>query len=286
MVPRARGSGLALPGMLIWMLLTVLTGCADPNTHANSMAQTVGLRRELVNADPFVLTAFVRITRADLPLTIYIEGDGLAWRSRNQPSADPTPHQALGLALAVADPGPNVVYLARPCQFTPMALNPRCDVSYWTNKRYAAEVVTPMNQAVTQYAASVPGQEISLVGYSGGGALAVLVAARRHDVARLRTVAGNLDQAAVNRLHEVSPMPDSLNAMDVALRVASIPQIHFSGADDTVVPPVIAQSFVAVAGPCAQARIVPGMSHDSHWERLWPSLLTIMPNCSSRKIQP
>jgi len=53
-----------------------------------------------------------------------------------------------------------------------------------------------------------------------------------------------------------------------------------------VVPPVIAQSFVAVAGPCAQARIVPGMSHDSHWERLWPSLLTIMPNCSSRKIQP
>ncbi|MEA9982663.1 alpha/beta hydrolase [Herbaspirillum sp. RTI4] len=249
------------------------------------MTQAVGLRREQLDTDSFVLTTFVRITRPDLPLTVYIEGDGLAWRSRYQPSADPTPHQALGLTLAVADPGANVVYLARPCQFTPMALNPRCGLAYWTDKRYAEEVIVSMNQAVTHYAAKVPGQRIHLVGYSGGGAVVVLVAVRRSDVASLRTVAGNLDHAEVNRLHRVTAMPESLNAIDVAQRVASIPQIHFSGADDTVVPPVIAQRFVAAAaGQCAQRRIVSGMSHESRWERLWPDLLAVAPVCSSVKV--
>jgi predicted esterase len=268
--------------LLALALAGAVAGCADPTAHADAMAQPVGLRREQIDAGRFLLTTFVRITDPDLPLTVYIEGDGLAWRTRYQASDDPTPHQAMGLALAVADPAPNVVYLARPCQFTPMAMNPSCNVKYWTDKRYAEEVVTAMNQAVSHYAAQVSAQRIDLVGYSGGGALAVLIAARRSDVASLRTVAGNLDHAAVNRLHKVSAMPASLNAIDVARQVAAIPQIHFSGADDTVVPPAIAESFVAaVAGTCAQARIVPDMSHDSNWDRQWPKLLAIEPRCAS-----
>jgi pimeloyl-ACP methyl ester carboxylesterase len=266
-------SGLALSALLLMMF----AGCADPNAHADAMAQPAGLRREQIDTDSFVLTAFVRIARRDRPLTVYIEGDGLAWRSRHEPSSDPTPHQALGLALAAADPAANVAYLARPCQFTPMTANPRCGIAYWTDKRYAEEVVAAMNQAVTHYAALAPGQPIHLVGYSGGGALAVLVAARRSDVASLRTVAGNLDHAEVNRLYKVSAMPESLNAIDFARNVAAIPQIHFSGAGDTVVPPAIAQRFAAAAGPCAQARIVPGVSHDGDWARLWPDLLAIAP---------
>ena len=264
------------------MMLGVLAGCADPNLHADAMAQTAHLRRAQVTTDSFVLTSFYRITRPDLPLTVYIEGDGLAWRSRTEPSADPTPHQALGLALAAADPAANVVYLARPCQFTPMAANPRCDKAYWTNKRFADEVVVAMNQAVTHYAVQVPGQHIHLIGYSGGGALAVLIAARRNDVASLRTVAGNLDHAEVNRLHHVSAMPGSLNAIDVAPQVASIAQIHFSGSDDAVVPPLIAQRFVAATGGrCAQTHVVPGMNHESDWAGRWPDLLKIPPLCST-----
>jgi dienelactone hydrolase len=267
----------------IALLLCFLAGCANPDVHANKMAQAAGLQREQIDTDPFILTAFSRITHPDLPLNIYIEGDGLAWRSRYQPSDDPTPHQALGLALAAADPAPNVVYLARPCQFTPMAANPRCNAAYWTDKRYAEEVVASMNQAVGHYAMLTPGQKINLIGYSGGGAIAVLVAARRSDIATLRTVGGNLDQAEVNRLHQVSAMPASLNAIDYADRVAAIPQMHYNGAKDTVVPPVIARHFAAAVGPCAQTRVVPGMSHESDWDRLWPDLLKTVPRCSAKE---
>jgi hypothetical protein len=271
------------------LLPGVMTGCSglDPNVHADSLAASAGLIREQVDSGGFVLTAFARISRVDQPLTVYIEGDGYAWLSRSMPSPDPTPHQAMGLALAAADASSNVAYLARPCQFTPMSLNPRCGIPYWTGKRFAPEVVASLNGAVDRFLARLDPQagqrarRVNLVGYSGGGALAVLVAARRTDVASIRTVAGNLDDEYVNRLHGVSPMPESDNAIEVAARVATIAQIHFAGADDTVVPPVVAQRFVEREGrQCAQVRTVPGASHDSDWAARWPALLAIRPACA------
>lgn len=267
----------------IWMAF-LLTACAvDPATRADATAQSAGLQRERMQAGDFLVTAYARISRTDQALTVYIEGDGFAWRSRVQPSDDPTPHRALGLSLAVADTSANVVYLAQPCQFTPMSANPRCAVAYWTGKRYAEEVVASMNIAVSQYLQRLPGQRVNLVGYSGGGALAVLIAARRQDVASLRTVAGNLDHAAVNHVHGVSQMPDSLNAIDAVQRVAAIPQLHISSADDKIVPTSVIRRFVAAAGACAQLRIVDGLAHEDNWAARWPELRTMTLPCSEEK---
>ncbi|WP_240648241.1 alpha/beta hydrolase [Pararobbsia silviterrae] len=252
----------------------------DPVEHADTLAQAGGLQRERIVTPTFVLTAYSKISSPREPIHLYIEGDGLAWISRTQPSLDPTPHQATGLQLAAIDPAPNVVYLARPCQFTPMAVNPTCGIPYWTGKRYAPEVVASMNDAISQIAARAQGQQIELIGYSGGGALAVLVAAGRTDIGSIRTVAGNLDDAYVNQLHNVSEMPESENPIDFAKRVASIPQIHFSGADDHVVPSAVAERFVDETGPrCAQTRVVPGMTHDGDWRAVWPDLLRVAPAC-------
>lgn len=274
--------------LMAWLIgLALLGGCAqlppgvEQARHAQAIAGPAGLQRAEVATDSFVLTSFSRITRLDQPLNVYIEGDGFAWRSRSQPSLDPTPRKALGLALAAADPAANVVYLARPCQFTPMARNPRCTATYWTDRRYAVEVVTAMDQALSHYAAQVPGQPLQLIGYSGGGALAVLLAARRSDIATLRSVAGNLDMAEVNRRHKVSAMPASLNAIDAARQVSTIPQIHFTGSDDRIVPPDIARRFArAAAGHCTQVRLIPDMGHEDDWAQLWPALLADLPTCS------
>jgi len=266
--------------LLIAALLLLLSACAsDPLANADTLTQAAGLRREVTRNGPFLLTAYVRITRPDQPLNLYIEGDGLAWRSRYEPSADPTPRKALGLSLAAADNSANVVYLARPCQFTPMASNPACNVSYWTGKRFAPEVVAAMNEAVGHYLDRVPGQRVNLVGYSGGGAIAVLIAARRNDVATVRTVAGNLDHVALNRWHKVTPMSDSLNAIDVASRVARIAQLHFSGSDDVIVPQRFATAFVQQVGACAHQRVLPGLSHEGDWAAIWPTLLKEAPYC-------
>lgn len=275
----------ALPVSVVLLFgLTLTAGCGtmDRNAHADALAASGGLKREQIATDGFLLTAFVRIAAPGEPVDVYIEGDGLAWISRGEPSLDPTPREATGLALAARDSAPNVVYLARPCQFTPMSSNPRCGVPYWTGKRFAPEVVGSVDEAVGHFAARAFARRINLIGYSGGGALAVLIAAGRGDIGSIRTVAGNLDDEFVNRLHRVSPMPKSSNPIDVASRVAAIPQVHFSGADDTVVPPEVARRFVNAAGKrCALARTVPDVSHEGEWAKRWPDLLKIKPTCTA-----
>lgn len=260
--------------------LTLLSGCAgDPIAHADNMARPAGFHAETVRASPFLLLAWVRINRADQPLHIYIEGDGRAWRNRYQPSDNPTPYKAIGLSLAVADRAPNVLYLARPCQFIPLSQNPACQPDYWTGKRFAPEVINATNQAISHYARLTPGQPIVLTGYSGGAAVAALVTARRQDVAILRTVAGNLNHAAVNRLHQVSPMPGSLNPADETARIAAVPQRHFSGAEDNVVPPAIGEHFAAAVGKCASWSVIPAMGHEGDWSQRWPLLLQQPVSC-------
>jgi pimeloyl-ACP methyl ester carboxylesterase len=265
----------------------MLSACAslDPNANADRIAGPAQLRRETLHTEPFRLTSFVRIGAPREPIHLYIEGDGRAWQSRTTPSSDPTPQHAMGLQLAAKDPAANVVYIARPCQFS--AHDPHCEVAYWTGKRFSPEVIAAVNEAVSHYAALAPGQPVHLIGYSGGGTLAVLIAARRQDVASIRTIAGDLDLDAVTRLHGVSPMPQSLNPIREAQHVAAIPQIHFSGADDQVIPPAIAAAFAsAVGGACVQTQTIAGIGHAGRWPEIWPAMLAQIPRCESPSTAP
>jgi pimeloyl-ACP methyl ester carboxylesterase len=265
-------------GTLLWTVMAVGCGMLDANVAAERLAQTAGLKGELIATNSFVLTSFSRISDPNAAIDIYIEGDGHAWDSRYTPSVDPTPRHALALQLATRDPAANVVYLARPCQFT--ARDPRCETAYWTDKRYAPEVIDALDDAIGQVAARAPGQPLNLIGYSGGGALAVLVAARRRDVASLRTVAANLDLDEFTRLHHVSPLTGSRNPIDAASRISRIPQIHFSGADDRIVPPSVARHFAtAVRSSCVRTEILPGLGHEGDWARIWPQLLRESVDC-------
>lgn len=268
-------------GVLLVAVLLQVIACAheDPRRHAQDLAAHGGLIRSEIQTHDFLLVAYSRIADPGKPVYVYFEGDGLAWISRNRLSDDPTPRKAVGLALAAADAAPNVIYLARPCQFIDLRAHP-CDSIWWSDKRFAEEVVRSENEALDVLMRGAPGQAVHLIGYSGGAAIAVLLATRRHDVASVRTVAGNLDSEAVNRFHAVSPMPDSLNPIEVAPALARIPQIHFVSGRDTVVPASIATRFAAVAPACARVVSVVGPSHDSGWTERWPALLTQIPACS------
>jgi hypothetical protein len=270
------------------LALLMLSGCVgmDTNQHADAMASAAGMSRELVHTDSFTLTTFSRISRPGQPLAVYIEGDGLAWLRSGEASPNPTPHKALALALAAADPAANVVYIARPCQFTPLSLDDRCGTdSYWTDKRFATEVIAATSQAIDHFAGNTLGKKINLVGYSGGGAVAVLVAASRADIASLRTVAGNLDSEAFNRYHGVSTMPDSLNPITVASKLAMLPQEHFIGDKDDVVPSQLSENFVNAMGNtrCVKITHVVAADHEDRWLEFWRKEVTRLPECRDSK---
>lgn len=255
----------------------------------NSLAQTIayqgGLDRADVNAPPFVLARWQRISDPARPIHVYIEGDGLAWLSKSRPSGNPTPTDPVALRLAAADNTPNVIYLARPCQYTNLrSAQNKCAREYWMGKRYASEVIKSYDQALDQIKTQYGGANFHLIGFSGGANIAGLLAAQRDDVKSLRTVSGNVDNDFFTSFHKVSAMPLSLNMADEAHRLANMPQRHFVGGDDKFVPRAVFESYAQKlqrfqSAPCNILTYRPQADHTEGWVSQWQTLLSLPLDC-------
>ncbi len=262
----------------IVILLLFLTGCAIPSAkerrqQAVQLVEAAGWSAFCLSTTIFDLTGFSPSQQPephDL-LTIYFEGDGLAWLTRSQVSDDPTPINPLGLKLALRHPDAAVVYLARPCQY---GQTRNCDKQYWSSGRFAPEVISSYNQALDQLKQRYTVKSFQLIGYSGGGAIATLIAAKRTDVVRLVTVAGNLDHTAWTQFHHVSPLRKSLNPADFHKQLEHIPQLHFIGGQDKIIPPAVinsyAERFPRELRP--EIRVVADADHQNFWEQRWREL--------------
>lgn len=259
------------------ILLTVaLIGCAKPSTQA--IAQSHNFKHQYIKTSKFNLASYQKISPTCRSINVYLEGDGKVLTSRGHVAEDPSPQRATVMQLAALDPSENVVYLARPCQYSPQDLVTVCEKRYWTSARYSKEVVASINQALNQIKLQTGAQQLCLIGFSGGGALAVLVASERTDIACIRTIAGNLDLATMQNYHNASPLSESLDPLQVALQVKHIPQIHFAGAKDKIVPPKVLENFSQVAGlKPEQIHILKGVSHNDGWQEHWPKLLEYIP---------
>lgn len=265
------------------VLLLAVAGCANPNLspqalrqQAGQLAAGAGWQKLPLATDTFVLVAYVPspVPQEDT-LTVYIEGDGLAWLSRSRASDDPTPVNPVGLKLALRHPQGAAAYLARPCQYAGPGEARNCRQEYWTYRRFSPEVIESCNQAITLLMQRFGSKKLMLVGYSGGGAVAALLAARRNDVARLITVAGNLDHRAWTEEHRVSPLEGSLNPADEWRSLMNVPQIHFIGARDMVVGMRVFDSYAShfPASHRPEVMIVPDFDHACCWADKWPELL-------------
>lgn len=262
--------------ILLLLVLGTLSACTrgDGRTFARHMQQH-GFVPQQFETTNFVLFGMLRLSPAEQSdpediLQVYIEGDGFAWQSRTRPSNDPTPHNPVGLRLAQADKsGHAVLYLARPCQFIAGPDARMCRVAYWTSARFASEVVQSMNEAIDQAKEQIGVRHVRLTGYSGGGGLAVLLAAQRQDVTFLGTIAANLDHAAWTTLHGASPLSRSLNPLDAAPQVRHVPQLHLSSRADSVIPPGISQKFCQAIYSPQSCTVVENVPHSGPWEELW-----------------
>lgn len=279
-------SGLAKKGLMA--ALFILPGCAtlapDPYLAADRLAEAHDFSKRYLDTGAFRLLSYQRLAAPDQTVNIYLEGDGAAWQTRTRLASDPTPRQQLVLELAALDPAAKVVYLARPCQYVIReGMGGGCGPDLWSSARFGEETVAGVDRAIDLILAATKASRLNLIGYSGGGALAVLVAARREDVVSLRTIAGNLDHRKFTSYHRISPLSDSLNPIDVATAVERIPQLHFVGEEDDIVPGVITEGFLARQTPdrCAEMVRVEGVRHHQGWPTAWPELLSRPLPCSS-----
>jgi len=207
-------------------------------------------------------------------MRLYIEGDGLSWLSRQHISPDPTPLNPLAARLFSQDPVRCKAYLARPCQYIS---SPKCSPRYWTDARFAPEIIRSYQSALNRLKQRLGNRKFILIGYSGGGAVAALLAAKRRDVSGLVTIAGNLDTSAWTRLHHLAPLNASLNPADSAVSLAGVPQIHLIGGSDRVIPAEVANSYISHFPTSARQKIrtvvIENADHRKGWERIWKQFI-------------
>lgn len=266
-----------------------LTGClssrpvlAPPETRAMytaHLAKKAGWKEHAIHTSQFTLKAYgsSALSKKTEFLTIYIEGDGLAWLSEDRPSDNPTPNVPTGLEMAIKDQqNYPIAYIARPCQFVFNEEWRSCRQDYWTNLRFSSDVINTMNQAVDYLKKHYHAKKILLIGYSGGGTIATLLSAKRTDVIQLITVAAILDTDYWVNQENLTPLFGSLNPADEWENLVSIPQTHWVGGKDNVVRNEVAFSYAKhfPASNKPKIIVIPDFDHTCCWATNWMALLS------------
>ncbi len=276
---------------LLLPILGLLAGCSNDGAaglfqsnaaraDAAARAARPPLTRTSFQTKAFDIVGYYRLAApGDARLAVFIEGDGLAYISRYQRSYDPTPEKPVALDLAARDTAPNLLYLARPCQYVGGSDGRNCNSAYWTSHRYAPEAVAALNEALDQYQRHFGARRLTLYGFSGGGLMALLLAGQRSDVDAVVTIAGLMDHQAWTSHFGDAPLYGSRNSLEVLDRLRQLPQRHFVGRRDEYVPPALSVAFMRRLGLAPERFIteLPNANHDCCWAELWPQLARIAP---------
>jgi pimeloyl-ACP methyl ester carboxylesterase len=259
------------------LISSLLNGCTGYSVYSDNLESIAPKNWEVHSADNLALPLMMSYPSihdaSGSMLVVYIEGDGYAWHRKNIPSKDPTPHNPIGLKLAELTSGNfDIAYIARPCQFS-VKTSERCEQSVWTSHRYGNESISVISQAIDALKKSTS-QSVILVGYSGGGVIAALIAASRSDISAFITVAANLDINYWTSLHGVTPLSGSRNPAGLADGLTHIPQVHFVGSRDKVVPASVLESYLQSVHLSTSDHLISleGYDHSCCWEKNWPEL--------------
>ena len=273
----------AQPAKALWtlVLVLVLAGCTSPTLRARAYAQRRGMTALEIQGTRFQHEVFAKPAAArsepkpdgsvdSAMLYVFIEGDGSPWvDAGTRVAEDPTPHRPLALELAAATP--HSVYLGRPCYFEARR-QAICTPDLWTSGRYSADVVDSLVAAVRHYAAANGDPALILIGYSGGGTLAVLMAAQLPAVRAVVTIAANLDVDAWARWHRYLPLSASKNPATEPPLAGAILQWHLVGGNDDNVPEALDQHYFEQLRP-DQVWRYPDFDHACCWSEHWVSIL-------------
>lgn len=177
--------------------------------------------------DKYTLAFWQKKTDTKSPVRIYIEGDGYSFNHVGQPTSNPTPRGGFMRRLAFSDPNPNVVYLARPCQFVK---DENCTQQDWTTARFSPDIIKDMGKAVQKIAADQP---VILIGYSGGALVSGLIIKKnpKLNVKKWITLAGVLNHGQWTADLNLPPLKDSEDLNELP----QVKQHHYIGAEDKTV---------------------------------------------------
>jgi hypothetical protein len=251
--------------------LVSLWSCTSSSMTDASEPAPARLSRETLEGNPFRHIVFRGPVTGGESLHVYLDGDGVPYTSHRGVAKDPTSRLGLMISLMAADPSPSI-YIGRPC-YLGLSTDGICNAHYWTDCRFSPAVIGSMRKVLTDEVSRLGAKNVVLIGHSGGGAIAVLLAHDVTEVSAVVTLAGNLDIDAWSHLHNYAPLTCSLNPAVQGPLPPRVKAIHFVGADDRVTPP----NFITRAAAATGGRVIvlPGFTHTCCWREQWPALLQL-----------
>lgn len=268
----------ATANMLRWcargvvVAAAMLAGCAAEAPRADAIAIDARMVRRIVAGDGFRHVVYEAGGSAAGPMWIYLEGDGMPWLTDGVPARDPTPASLVALEMMARGPRP-AFYLGRPCYFE-VNRDSGCAPHVWTHARFGSAVVRSLETAIGRLRdeSSSPDRPIVLVGFSGGGTLAALLAARLPRVCALVTMASPLDIDEWAAQHDYSRLAESRNPAAEPALPSQIRQLHYRGRDDAIVAATNgADYFRRNRGSVLQVLDTP--RHGREWVEVWSDVL-------------
>ncbi len=175
----------------------LLSACSGTDTIirqevANRLASPAWMVKREIEAGPFALTAYERMHERGEAANVYIEGNGETVVT--SATMNPTPENPVALHLATHDKADNLVWLARPCQYSStFSTDESCTAAHWGAEKFSPEIINAYNTALNDIKARYSIREFNLIGFDGGAVIAAMLADQRKDVVSLRSVAGTLD---------------------------------------------------------------------------------------------
>ncbi len=253
----------------------MLTACATPSEHFAAVAKASGFTGVSLNTGQFDHQLYMNAQALQHVnsnrLHVYLDGDGMPWEQHRWISDDPTSRNPIILELMQQDKQPSI-FVGRPC-YQGFNKTSVCNSKYWTSHRYSRDVVNSMVLALKQWLKQNSYKQIVLIGFSGGGTLALLIASEIEVIKTVVTVAGNLDTEAWSDFHHYLPLSESLNPEKLSFN-ASLKQIHLAGLEDNTVPASLIKSF---ADKQTNATFIayPHFDHHCCWVNEWPAILSL-----------
>jgi pimeloyl-ACP methyl ester carboxylesterase len=150
-----------------------------------------------------------------------------------------------------------------------------CSEAAWTDARFSPGAINSSNQAIDILKKQYQAKELILIGYSGGGAVASLIAVQRSDIKELVTVAGNLDTDVWVKYFGLNPLAGSLNPADKVKQLSATKQTHFIGEKDQVIPIEITRDYLKKLTKPNQSQLIEikEYGHVCCWQENWTALL-------------
>ncbi|NOY67123.1 MAG: alpha/beta hydrolase [Gammaproteobacteria bacterium] len=258
--------------LIFLSLITLLQGCSQSSPEIfYRTAQQMGLQRHVIEGKGFPLVYYSKGSIAqNRHLHLYLGGDGLPWKNIITYSEDPTPRNPLVLKLMKQDNNPGI-YLGRPC-YQGFSRRTPCNYRYWTSARYSTEVIDAMTQAVKKIIKIYHIQSITVIGYSGGGTIALLISNSIPEIKMVITIAGNLDTDAWTKYHYYSALSESLNPALQQPLLPQIRQIHLQGKLDKNIPAKLSARFLKRQTNALTLKY-PSADHACCWHQYWPKVL-------------